>query len=70
MIAQGVLSTGTRSGNSWSRETVNVTNMPGFNDFVLAFGQDNAGNVYIMGTRARGPNGEQEKICKIVSYFP
>ena len=34
--------------------------------FVLGFGQDNQGNVYVMATRARGPNGEQDKIYKIV----
>jgi hypothetical protein len=33
---------------------------------VLGFGQDGAGNVYVMATRARGPNGEQDKIYKIV----
>jgi glucose/arabinose dehydrogenase len=66
MAAEGVLFAGKRSGSSWTRETVKVTNMPKFNDFVLAFGQDNAGNVYVMGTRIRGPNGEQDKIYKIV----
>jgi glucose/arabinose dehydrogenase len=66
MTAQGVLMAGKRSGGSWNREIVTVRNMPGFNDFLLGFGQDSDGNVYVMGTRARGPNGEQDKIYKIV----
>ena len=66
MTAQGVLFAGKKSGNSWNRQTVNIANMPGWNDFVLGFGQDGAGNVYVMATRARGPNGEQDKIYKIV----
>ena len=43
-----------------------MTNIPGFNDYILGFGQDNQGNVYVMGTQIRGPNGEQDKIYKIV----
>lgn len=66
MVAEGVLFAGKRSGGKWSKETIKVTNIPGFNDFILGFGQDNLGNVYVMGTRARGPNGEQDKIYKIV----
>jgi hypothetical protein len=65
-VAEGVLLAGRKSGNGWTKEGVKVTNMPGFNDFILGFGQDNKGNVYIMGTRIRGPNGEQDKIYKIV----
>jgi glucose/arabinose dehydrogenase len=66
MVAEGVLFASKMTGNKWNKEVVNVTNIPGFNDFILAFGQDNQGNVYVMGTRARGPNGEQDKIYKIV----
>jgi len=67
MVAEGVLfAAKVGSGGKWTKEAVNVTNIPGFNDFILAFGQDNQGNVYIMGTRARGPNGEADKIYKIV----
>ena len=65
-VAEGVLFVGKRSGSTWTKEKVNVTNIPGFNDFILGFGQDNQGNVYIMGTQIRGPNGEQDKIYKIV----
>lgn len=64
-VAQGVLFAGKKSGNTWTKETVKVTNMD-FHDFVLGFGQDNQGNVYVMGTKIRGPNGEQDKIYKIV----
>lgn len=64
-VAQGVLFAGKKSGDKWTKETVKVTNMD-FHDFVLGFGQDNQGNVYVMGTRIRGPNGEQDKIYKIV----
>lgn len=65
-VAEGVLFAGKRSGNSWTKENVRVTNIPGFNDFILAFAQDNKGEVYILGTRIRGPNGEQDKIYRIV----
>ena len=64
-VAQGVLFAGKKSGDKWTKETVKVTNMD-FHDFVLGFGQDNQGNVYVMGTKIRGPNGEQDKIYKIV----
>jgi hypothetical protein len=66
MVAEGVLFAAKKSGNKWTKENVKVTNMPDFKDFILGFGQDNQGNVYIMGTRARGPNGEQDKIYRIV----
>ncbi len=66
MMAEGVLFAGKRSGGKWAKEVVNVTNMPGFDDFIRGFGQDNQGHVYVMGTRARGPDGEQDKIYRIV----
>jgi len=66
MVAEGVLFVGKKSGSKWTKENVRVANIPDFKDFILGFGQDNQGNVYIMGTRARGPNGEQDKIYKIV----
>ncbi|MCC7549363.1 MAG: PQQ-dependent sugar dehydrogenase [Burkholderiales bacterium] len=66
MVAEGVLFAARKQGDNWVKETINVTNIPGFNDFIMAFGQDNQGNVYVMGTRIRGPNGEQDKIYKIV----
>ena len=65
-VAEGVLFAAKRSGDKWTKETVKVTNIPGFKDFILGFGQDNQGNVYLMGTRSRGPNGEQDKIYKFV----
>jgi glucose/arabinose dehydrogenase len=65
-VAEGVLFAAKRSGNTWTKEKVRVTNIPGFNDFILAFAQDNKGEVYVLGTRIRGPNGEQDKIYRIV----
>jgi len=50
---------------------VKVTNMPAFNSYVLSFGQDSAGEIYVMATTLTGPvpggpAGGIDKIYKIV----
>ncbi|MCW5625198.1 MAG: PQQ-dependent sugar dehydrogenase [Burkholderiales bacterium] len=64
--AEGVLFAGKKSGDKWTKETIKVTNMPNFNDYILGFGQDNQGNVYVTTTRNTGPGPAHDKIYKIV----
>ena len=63
----GRLFVATRSGSKWAMEDVKVVNMPDFDAYVLGFGQDNQGNVYVMGSVTTGPVGAQDKIYKIVA---
>ncbi len=58
-------------GDKWSMEKVNVTNMPDWNSYVLSFGQDGDGEIYVMATDLTGPvpggpAGGVDKIYKIV----
>ena len=55
-----------RSGGTWTMEDVNVQGMD-FHSYVLGFGQDNQGNVYVMASETTGPVGAQDKIYKIVA---
>ena len=51
----------------WTMEDVTVANMDEpFNSYVLGFGQDNNGDVYVMATDTLGPVGGLDKIYKIV----
>lgn len=63
-VRDGQLFAGKNDGGNWSMEDVNVTNMD-FSSYVLAFGQDNAGDVYVTATDTTGPNGGLDKIYKI-----
>lgn len=65
-VKDGQLFVGTRSGNKWTMEDVNVTNMPGWNSYVMGFGQDGDGEIYVMATNVRGPVGQQDTVYKIV----
>jgi hypothetical protein len=47
-------------------EDVKVANMPNFNSYVLAFGQDVDGEVYVLTQDTTGPVGGLAKIYKIV----
>ena len=47
-------------------ETAEVTNMAGKKPYVLAFAQDNAGEVYALTSITTGPNGSLDTIYKIV----
>ena len=60
----GQLFAAKNDGGSWTMEDVNVTNMD-FSSYVLSFGQDNAGDVYVTATDTTGPNGGLDKIYKI-----
>jgi len=64
-VRDGQLFAGKNDGGNWTMEDVNVTNMDDFGSYVLAFGQDNAGDVYVMATDTTGPNGGLDKIYRI-----
>ena len=53
------------AGGTWSME-VAVTNMSGKNPYLLAFAQDQAGEVYALTSITTGPNGSLDTIYKIV----
>lgn len=53
-------------GDMWDFEKANVTNMDGNMPYMLAFAQDNAGNVYALTSVTTGPNGKLDTIYKIV----
>jgi glucose/arabinose dehydrogenase len=54
------------SDGSWTMENLNVTNMDGPLPYILAFAQDNDGEVYALTSVTTGPNGGLDKIYKIV----
>lgn len=62
----------TRSANSglWDFEEVTFSNTPSgrLNAFLLAFGQDAAGEVYLLTSGTTGPSGSTGKVYKIVSH--
>ncbi len=62
----GRLYVGSQKDGKWQMEDVKVTNMSKFNSFVLGFGQDADGELYVMATDTRGPVGGLDKVYKIV----
>ena len=71
VFKDGQLFVAKMTGMKWSMEKVNVTNMPGWNSYVLSFGQDSKGEVYVMATNLTGPvpggpAGGLDKVYKIV----
>jgi glucose/arabinose dehydrogenase len=64
-VRDGRLYVATRQGNTWTMQDVRVTNMPNFNSYVLAFGQDDDGEVYVMATDITGPVGGQDRVYRI-----
>ena len=63
----GQIFVGTKGGDGkWSMEVAEVTNMPGKLPYVLAFAQDNAGDVYVLTSITTGPNGSLDTIYKVV----
>lgn len=56
----------TNSGGKWSMEVAEVVGMPGKKPYVLAFAQDNAGEVYALTSITTGPNGSLDTIYRIV----
>jgi len=64
-VRDGRLYVATDSGGKWTMEDVKVGNMPSFNSYVLAFGQDADGEVYVLTQDTTGPVGGLAKIYKI-----
>lgn len=66
-----VFASRTRSAHSglWDFEEVTFSNTPSgrLNAFLLAFGQDSSGEVYILTSGTSGPSGQTGKVYKIVS---
>ncbi len=65
-VKDGRLYAATKRGSKWNMEEIRITNMKKFNSYVLAFGQDAAGEVYVLSTDTTGPVGGLDKIYKIV----
>lgn len=63
----GQIFVASESGGKWSMEVAEVTNMSGPVPYILAFAQDNAGDVYALTSITTGPNGTLDTIYKIVS---
>jgi hypothetical protein len=63
---EGQLFVATKNGDTWTKEQVNVTNMDGPLPYILAFGQDNDGEVYVLSSVTTGPVGGLDTIYKIV----
>ncbi len=63
----GQIFIGTKAADGkWSMEVAQVTNLTGKLPYVLAFAQDNAGEVYVLTSVTTGPNGSLDTIYKIV----
>jgi glucose/arabinose dehydrogenase len=71
VFKDGQLFAAKMTGMNWTMEKLTVTNMPKWNSYVLAFGQDSSGEIYVMATDLTGPvpggpAGGVDKIYKIV----
>lgn len=71
VFKDGQLFVAKMTGMEWTLEHVNVTNMPGWNEYVMSFGQDSKGEIYVMATTITGPvpggpAGGTDKVYKIV----
>ena len=64
-VKDGRIYVATESGGKWTMEDVKVGNMPNFNSYVLAFGQDADGEVYVLTQDTTGPVGGLAKIYRI-----
>jgi glucose/arabinose dehydrogenase len=64
-VKDGRLYVATASGNAWTMEDVTVSNMPAFNSYVLGFGQDADGEIYVTTQDTTGPVGGLAKVYKI-----
>ena len=63
----GMIMVGTPNGDgTWTREVAEVVGHEGPLPYMLAFAQDNAGNVYALTSITTGPVGSQDTIYKIV----
>jgi hypothetical protein len=66
-VRDGELYAGIEENGEWRMEDVTVANMPDFNSYVLAFGQDADGEVYVMTTDTTGPVGGLDVVYRIVA---
>jgi glucose/arabinose dehydrogenase len=64
-VKDGRLYVATQSGTAWTMEDVKVSNMPTFNSYVLGFGQDADGEIYVTTQDTTGPVGGLAKVYKI-----
>ncbi|MEO1495422.1 MAG: PQQ-dependent sugar dehydrogenase [Pseudomonadota bacterium] len=65
--ADGMIKIGTNNGDgTWTNEVAEVVNMDGNLPYILAFGQDSAGEVYALTSPTTGPVGSLDTIYKIV----
>jgi glucose/arabinose dehydrogenase len=66
-VRDGMILIGTKNADgSWTRNTTEVVNMDGNLPYILAFAQDNAGDVYALTSLTTGPVGSLDTIYKIV----
>lgn len=65
-VRDGRLYALSKDGSNWKMEDVKVANMPNFNSYVLGFGQDDEGEIYVMATDTTGPVGNLDRIYRIV----
>jgi hypothetical protein len=63
----GQIFVGTKGGDGkWTMEAAEIDGMQGKKPYILAFAQDNAGEVYALTSITTGPNGNLDTIYKIV----
>ena len=63
----GQIKIGTKAADgSWSNTEAEVVNMDGNLPYILAFGQDNAGEVYALTSISTGPVGSHDTIYRVV----
>jgi glucose/arabinose dehydrogenase len=65
-VKDGHLFVATKGASDWTMEDVTVGNIAGFNSYVLGFGQDADGEVYVTTQDTTGPVGGLAKVYKIV----
>jgi glucose/arabinose dehydrogenase len=65
-VKNGSLFVASKTGTGWTMEDVKVANMPNFNSYVLSFGQDADGELYVMTQDTTGPVGGLARVYKIV----
>jgi hypothetical protein len=63
-----LLSADPASGSPWTYEHLNVVNRPGgaLGAFILGFGQDDNGEVYVLTTQNLGPSGTTGQVFRLV----
>jgi glucose/arabinose dehydrogenase len=64
-VKDGRLFVASKTGNGWMMEDVKVANISSFNSYVLGFGQDADGEIYVMTTDTTGPVGGLDRVYRI-----